>query len=146
MKNHTLKTGFVAVVAVMTIFAGCAGPSQLSRSTILGENNAIAELEQQLGNAEGSGVNYLSPDRFQAAKESLEESIAKVQAQEKQDALQLVQKGQKNLRKAEANAELSRELLVEVLANRERANRAGAPICTLRTSPSWRMNCWTQLA
>lgn len=127
MKHHPFKSVLIAVIAMMTTLTACAGPNRLSRSTVLEQNSPIAELEQRLMNAESAGVNYLSPDRFQIAKKSLEESIAKVQSQEKQEALQLVQKGQKSLVKAEANAELSRELLVEVLANRERANRAGAP-------------------
>ncbi len=127
MKNLKYSKRLAVTVLILLGLTACAGPARLSRSTILEQNSGIAELQRRLANAESSGVNYLAPEGFKAARSNFEEAVASAQLKEDLEAEQWIKRTKERLDKAEINANTSRHILEEALINRDRAIRAGAP-------------------
>ena len=127
MKKRKCSTKLAVMVMLLAGLTACAGPARLSRSTILEQNSDIAELQRRLANAENSGVDYLAPEGFKAARESFEQAIDYAQLKQEPEARQWSQRSRERLDKAEINAGSSRQVLEEALTVRDRAIRANAP-------------------
>ena len=121
------KSVLLMLLMAAAWLVGCASAPQVPRETVLQQNEAIAKLAKRLDEAEAKDIGNLAPEGFTAAKTALEEAIAQAQQQHGDLAAQSAEQGAKRLDRAEADAVSSRVEYEEVLTNRERANKAGAP-------------------
>jgi len=115
---------FPLLVAV--ILAGCATGPTLTQEQILGQYEQIAKLYKGLKDSAAQGVDNLAPEGYRAAKQQLKEAIGEARADRPGTANSSANGGLQTLAKANENAELSRELLREVLEARDRAYHAGS--------------------
>jgi outer membrane protein OmpA-like peptidoglycan-associated protein len=114
---------FPLLIAV--ILAGCATGPKLTQEQILGQYEQIAKLDKALKDAAAQGVDKLAPDGYRAAKQQLEEAVGEARADRPGTANSAANGGLQTLAKANENAELSRDVLRDVLEARDRAYRAG---------------------
>lgn len=115
---------FPLLIAV--ILAGCATGPTLTQEQILGQYEQLAKLDKALKDAAAQGVDTLAPDGYRAAKQQLEEAVGEARADRPGTANSAANGGLQTLAKASENAELSRDVLRDVLEARDRAYRAGS--------------------
>jgi outer membrane protein OmpA-like peptidoglycan-associated protein len=115
---------FPLLIAV--ILAGCATGPTLTQEQILGQYEQLAKLDKALKDAAAQGVDTLAPDGYRAAKQQLEEAVGEARADRPGTANSAANGGLQTLAKADENAELSRDVLRDVLEARDRAYRAGS--------------------
>jgi len=111
---------------IAVILAGCATGPTLTQEQILGQYQQIAKLDKGLRDAAAQGVDNLAPDGYRAARQQLDEAIGEARADRSGTANSAATGGLQKLAKANENAELSRELLRDVLEARDRAYHAGS--------------------
>ncbi|MEA2078424.1 MAG: OmpA family protein [Pseudomonadota bacterium] len=111
---------------IAVILAGCATGPTLTQKQILEQYGQIAKLDKGLKDAAAQGVDNLAPEGYRTAKQQLEEAVGEARADRPGTANSAATGGLQTLAKASENAELSRELLGEVLEARDRAYRAGS--------------------
>ena len=112
--------------AGLLFISACASTPQLSRQDVLQQNDSVAKLDARLANAGRNGSDYLSPEGFSQVNELLEQSVAAAQSSNAKDAKAYADKGLRALSMVEKHTTTSQKLFTEVLANRERAIKAGA--------------------
>ena len=117
---------YIAFAGLLFISA-CASTPQLSRQDVLKQNNDVAELNTRLSNAKKNDAEYLTPEGFKKATTYLEKAIAAAQDSNDEDANRFARNGLRELSSVEKDIRTSRNLFVEVIANRDRAIKAGAP-------------------
>ena len=117
---------FILALSI-AIISGCTTTGELTRQEIMQQYDSIAALEEKLLASKESGVNYLAPAGFIAAKTNLDAAVnAAIKGINRVEVEQLATEGGKQLQAAEANAEQSRIIMREVLEIRERAISANA--------------------
>jgi outer membrane protein OmpA-like peptidoglycan-associated protein len=114
------------LLLIAGILAGCATGPTLTQQQILEQYEQVAKLDKGLKDAAAQGVGNLAPDGYRAAKQQLEEAVAEARADRPGTANSAATGGLQKLAKANQNAELSRNLLRDVLEARDRAYRAGS--------------------
>jgi len=121
MRRHVCFVLFLAVT-----LAGCATGPTLTQDQILGQYEQIAKLDKGLQDAAAKGVDNLAPDGYRAAQAQFEDAIGEATADRAGTANSAASKGLQALAKANEHADLSRDLLREVLEARDKAYQAGA--------------------
>ncbi|MFW2373783.1 MAG: OmpA family protein [Gammaproteobacteria bacterium] len=114
-------------IAGLLFISACASTPQLSRQDVLQRNDTVSELDKRLSSAEIKHAEYLAPEGFKQASSYLEQAIAAAQGGDDEDAKSYARKGLKALSSVEKDTKTSRNLFVEIIANRDRAIKAGAP-------------------
>ncbi|MCW8956703.1 MAG: OmpA family protein [Gammaproteobacteria bacterium] len=114
-------------LACLLFISACATTPQLSRQDVLQQNDTVAELDKRLASAEKNDAEYLAPEGFQQASSYLEQAVSAAQEGNMEDATADARKGLQALSSVEKDIATSRNLFVEVIANRDRAIKAGAP-------------------
>ena len=110
---------------IAALLAGCATAPTLTQEQVLAQYEQIAKLNKDLRDAAAQDVDDLAPEGYRAAKQLYEEAVAEAQAGRSDNAKSSSTSGLQTLAKAKENAELSRNLLREVLEARDKALRAG---------------------
>lgn len=116
---------YMAFVGLFFISA-CASTPQISRQDVLQQNNTIAKLDKRLSQAEKKGAEYLAPEGFKKASTFLSQAIVAAQDSNPEDADDYATKGLQTLTAVNKHVRTSSKVFVEVLANRDRAIKAGA--------------------
>lgn len=109
------------LTTAILLFSGCSTTADLTRQQVMQQYDNITEFEALLLKSKQSGVDYLAPTGYKAAKSTLESAIESATGSSKAEAKQLVKDGKKQLLTAEADAEKSRAIMREVLEIRARA-------------------------
>jgi len=112
--------------AGLLLLSACASTPQQSRQDILNQNNSIAQLDNRLTNAQKTGAEYLAPAGYKKVSSYLKKAVAAAQDNSTNEANNYANKGLKALHSVENNTSNSQNIFVEVLANRDRAMKAGA--------------------
>jgi len=118
---HTSISLFLAV-----FIAACASTPKLSQEQILSQNEQIAKLDKDLGDARAQGADYLAPEGYAAAAVQLGMAMNEAAAGRTDAANTAARTGLKGLPKVQRDVEQSKDLLREVLVARTRAMNAGA--------------------
>ncbi|MGD2074337.1 MAG: OmpA family protein [Gammaproteobacteria bacterium] len=105
---------------------GCATGPKLTQEQILSQYEQIARLDRSLRDARVQGVDDLAPDGYRAAQEQLDKALSEAAADRSDSANKAAAEGLQTLSRAGEQADVSRDLLREVLAAREKALDAGA--------------------
>ncbi|NOY62416.1 MAG: OmpA family protein [Gammaproteobacteria bacterium] len=124
-----MKNGYRRWCAILTLsvaIAGCATPPKLSDEETVAQQDKIAQLERRIKEARSQGVNYLAPESYKSALQSLDDASKSASDNKFDKADAATSAGLAALDKAEHDAATSRDLLAEILAMRERAIRASA--------------------
>jgi outer membrane protein OmpA-like peptidoglycan-associated protein len=111
----------------IALLAGCASAPKLTQEQIFSQYPQIASLDKGLKDAAAQGVDNLAPEGYRAAIAKLEEAVSEVTADRAATATAAASAGGRLLEKANQDAEVTRDVLREVLEARERARKAGAP-------------------
>lgn len=122
--NHGMQ--YLALAGLLFISA-CASTPQISRQDVLKQNDSVSDLDKRLSSARKKDAEYLAPEGFKQASSYLEQAISAAQDSNDEDASAYARKGLKALSSVEKDISTSRNIFVEVIANRERAIKAGAP-------------------
>lgn len=124
------KIGLTFLLGVLLITAlSCSGKS-LNVKKISSEadpDKNISQLESTINTASNNDIQFLSPEWFNKAQESL--SVAKNMRKEGDEIskiLKYVATGNAQIKKAEENAKLARTAIPTAIKNREAARNAGA--------------------
>jgi len=118
-------TSSMAVAAALLLSA-CASTPQLSRQDVLKQYDSIAQLDANLTNSRKMGAAYLAPEGYQDAQETLQQAISSAQDGDASSVNKYSKQGLRELKSVDKNTASSRRIFVELLANRERAIKAGA--------------------
>ena len=121
MKNHNLAAN-LPILAIVFL-AGCATGPELTQEQILGQYEQVAELEKGLNDARAQGVDNLSPTHYQAASERLNEALSEAKADRPDTTRAAAAKGLQSLAKANQQADVSRDLLRDVLVGWGETNK-----------------------
>jgi outer membrane protein OmpA-like peptidoglycan-associated protein len=108
------------------ILAGCATGPKLTQEQILAQNEQIAKLDNALGDALAQGVDNLAPDGYASARAQLDMALAEAKADRAASANSAAAEGLQTLATANKHAEVSRDVLREVIEARNKALQAGA--------------------
>jgi outer membrane protein OmpA-like peptidoglycan-associated protein len=108
------------------VLAGCATGPKLSQEQILAQNEQIAKLDKGLKDAAAQGVDNLAPDGYRSARAQLDKALAEAGADRPDTANSAATQGLQSLATANQNAEVSRDVLREVIEARSKALQAGA--------------------
>jgi len=111
---------------VVAILAGCATAPKLTQEQILAQYEQIAKLDKGLKDAAAQGVDNLAPDGYSTARTQLDKALAEAEADRAANADAAAAQGLQTLATANQHAEVSRDVLREVLAARGKALAAGA--------------------
>lgn len=115
-----------AILVLAIALTGCASVPKLSYQEVINQNEKIAELEHLLKDALSKGVDYLAPEGYKSAQQSLESALSSASNHKKDIANTTASTGLDSLKKAQRDTTTSRDILAEVLLMRERAAQAGA--------------------
>jgi OOP family OmpA-OmpF porin len=116
-----------ALTVAVAVAAGCATTPTLSRDQVLQEDRELAQIAQALMVADHNDVDVLAPAGYKEARSTFDRAVAAAQHHRTQETKATAAEAQKALRTAEGNAQISRDVMREVLAVRDRARAAGAP-------------------
>jgi outer membrane protein OmpA-like peptidoglycan-associated protein len=116
---------FLSILFVAAV-QGCATGPKLTQEQILDQYDQVAALDRELRDAAAQGVDNLAPDGYNAAEEQLQKAIAEAKADRGANANAAAAKGLQSLKRANEQADVSRDLLREVLSARDKAMQAGA--------------------
>jgi outer membrane protein OmpA-like peptidoglycan-associated protein len=108
------------------ILAGCATGPKLTQEQILAQNEQIAKLDKSLKDATAQGVNNLAPDGYDSARAQLDTALAEAAADRAASANTAATNGLQTLATANQHADVSRDVLREVVEARNKALQAGA--------------------
>ena len=122
----TIRRLFWLPIFVAALFAGCATGPKLTQEQILAQNEQIAKLDKGLRDAAAQGVDNLAPDGYRNARAQLEKAIAEAEADRAANANSIATQGLQTLATANQHAEVSRDVLREVIDARSKALQAGA--------------------
>lgn len=117
---------FYFALLLVALLAGCASGPRLSQDQIFAQYAQIASLDKGLKDAAALDADMLAPEGYRAAKAKLDEAIAELGADREGTALAAASAGGELLGKVRQDADVSRDILMEVLDARERAYDAGA--------------------
>jgi outer membrane protein OmpA-like peptidoglycan-associated protein len=106
--------------------AGCATAPKLTQEQIFEQHPQIAELDKGLKDAAAQHVDNLAPESYGAARAKLDKALAEAEADRGGNADGLAAEGLQSLAEANKHADVSRDLLREVLQARDKAQKAGA--------------------
>ena len=115
-----------ATLAGLIFLSACASAPQTSLQDILKQNDSIANLDAGLKNSANMGAEYLAPEGYANAKDLFDQAISSAQDGNTKSANSYTQKAIKALKTVDKNTTTSQRLFVEILANRDRAIKAGA--------------------
>ncbi len=110
----------------VAILAGCATGPKLTQEQILAQNEQVAKLDKGLRDAAAQGVDNLAPDGYSSAQSQLDKALKEAEADRADNANAAATQGLQSLATANQHAEVSRDLLREVLEARNKALQAGA--------------------
>lgn len=113
-------------IAGALLLSACASNPQLSHQDVLRQYNAIAQLDANITNSRKMGADYLAPEGFQDVEEKLQQAISSAQNGNTPDVNKYSKQGLRELKAVDKNTASSRRIFVELLANRDRAIKAGA--------------------
>jgi OOP family OmpA-OmpF porin len=105
---------------------GCATGPKLTQEQVLERYDQIARLDESLRDAAAQGVDDLAPDGFRAAQAQRDKALSEAAAGRTDAANEAAAEGLKTLSRANEQADVSRDLLREVLVARDKAREAGA--------------------
>jgi outer membrane protein OmpA-like peptidoglycan-associated protein len=108
------------------MLVGCATGPKLTQEQILAQYQDVAKLDKGLADATAQGVNNLAPEAYGAARAQLDEALAEAKADRPATANSAAARGLQSLAMANQRAEVSRDLMRDVLAARDKALQAGA--------------------
>ena len=117
---------FWVTLFAAAVLAGCATGPKLSQEQILAQNEQIAKLDTGLKDAAAQGVDNLAPDGYRAARAQLDKALAEAGADRPDTANSAATQGLQTLATANQHAEVSRDVLREVIEARSKALQAGA--------------------
>jgi outer membrane protein OmpA-like peptidoglycan-associated protein len=125
MKITTGLYGLSLVVALITM-GGCASSQpKLTQEEVMSQYPQVASLNTEVKDAQAKGSEYLAPQSYETARESLESAMNAAHNNKKDDASEAAAKGLKIVDKMKKDTASSKQLLSEVLQARERAMAAG---------------------
>ena len=117
---------FWVTLFAAAVLAGCATGPKLSQEQILAQNEQIAKLDTGLKDAAAQGVDNLAPDGYRTARAQLDKALAEAGADRPDTANSAATQGLQTLATANQHAEVSRDVLREVIEARSKALQAGA--------------------
>jgi outer membrane protein OmpA-like peptidoglycan-associated protein/uncharacterized protein len=117
---------FCFTLFLAATLAGCATGPKLSQEQILAQNEQIAKLDTGLKDAAAQGVDNLAPDGYRSARAQLDKALAEAEADRAATANSAAAQGLQTLATANQHAEVSRDVLREVIEARSKALQAGA--------------------
>lgn len=130
MGNNNMKitAGLYGLSLLLVIIGlgGCASSQpKLTLDQILSQYTEIATLNNELKEARDSGANYLAPESYEKARQSLETAMNAAHNNVPDKAIEAANEGLKAVARMKDVAASSRKILKEVLVARERALAAG---------------------
>ncbi|MGW8309552.1 MAG: OmpA family protein [Thiogranum sp.] len=117
---------FCFALLLTTILAGCATGPKLTQEQILAQNEQIAKLDKGLKEAAAQGVDNLAPDGYASARAQLDTALEEAGADRAASANSAATEGLQTLATANQHADVSRDVLREVIEARNKALQAGA--------------------
>jgi OmpA-OmpF porin, OOP family len=135
MENHGRTSLFIALLALALGITGCMQTTTAGPDVHTGDNRTLATKTQEMVNqlvsdiseARKQHVDLLSPEHFDRAQKALDRARKNLAKGADVAAIRsAVMNSREQLRKAEAMARVSRTLLADTLAAREKARDAGA--------------------
>jgi outer membrane protein OmpA-like peptidoglycan-associated protein len=114
------------LIFVLVLLAGCVAGPKLTDEQIMGQYDQVANLDKGLKQAKAQNVDNLAPTGYQAALANLNEAVSEAKADRPGTTTAAAGKGLQSLAKANKDAAISRDLLRDVLAARDKAYKAGA--------------------
>jgi outer membrane protein OmpA-like peptidoglycan-associated protein len=124
--KRTVRTATCTVLVALLVAAGCATATKLTRDEALQRHPGLAQLEQALSEAAAAGVSDLAPDGYREAQRAADASLKAGMKGDGEEAENQAGHGLDVLKKAQADAAQARGILVDVLAPRDDARKAGA--------------------
>ena len=117
---------FVGVMVIGLSAVGCATTSKLSEEQIQQKYTTVAQLEQAMQSARGSGVDVLAPLGFASAEKRLAEAYAAANRGQAATVDRIAKQGLETISRANRDSANSADILGEVMDARANALRAGA--------------------
>ncbi|MCJ7616128.1 MAG: OmpA family protein [Desulfobacterales bacterium] len=118
----------VVLLLFLSLGIGCATTEKQQLSMeMYNKYKQIAILEENIIAAESNEVNTFAPKGFNSAKKLLNQSTDMARQGKGDQATLIAEKGLDRLNRADNDAQKSRNLLWEVVKNREQARKANAP-------------------
>ena len=115
-----LATGLFLAVMV----TGCATVQKPSRAEVMNTHQELAGLQSDMQQAQSNEVDFFAPDGYTAAKEALDDAVEKAIDGDPFDKKATASRNA--LEKAKRDAQENRNIMREVIAERDRAKAAGA--------------------
>lgn len=114
-----------AGLLLLVMVTGCATVQKPSRAEVINTNQELASLQTDIQQAKSNDVDFFAPDGYATAKEALDDAVEKAingdPFKEKATA------SRNALEKAKRDAQENRNVMREVIGERDRAKTAGAP-------------------
>ena len=126
MKIKSGLFGLSLVVALIALGSCATSQPKLTLDQVLEQYPQVASLDSAVKNSRAKGGEYLAPESYATALNSLERAMNAAHNNKKEDANEAAAKGLKVVDKLNRDTESSRQILNEVLRARERAIAAGA--------------------
>ena len=124
MKISTALLGLNLVAALIAL-GGCASSQpKLTQEQIMDQFPQVASLDTAVKDARSKGSEYLAPESYTTARNSLESAMNAAHNNKQDDASEAASKGLKVITKMNNDTASSRKILSEVLIARERAMNA----------------------
>ncbi len=121
-------TSVLALSLTLLFSAGCGTKQpELTTNQIYKKYDPISTFQKNLQSAEQNEVNVFAPDGFKKAKTLFDESFTLARENSESKSLEKAKKGLSLLKKAESDAVQAKDVMREVIANRELALEAKAP-------------------
>ena len=122
----------LGLVAALVALGGCASSQpKLTLEQVLDQYPQVASLDDELKDAKAKGSEYLAPESYTTVFDSWESAMNAAYNNKKDVANEAATEGLKAVDKMKTDTAMSRQLLSEVLAARERALDAG--VATLQS-------------
>lgn len=116
----------LSLIVAFVVLGGCASSQpKLTQDQVLKEYPEISSLLTEVKNAKAKGSEYLAPESYTIAANSLESATNAAYNNKSDKAKKAAGEGLKVLDKMKRDTSSSRELLTEVLQARDRALAAG---------------------
>lgn len=125
MKQNT-GLAFVAF-ASLSLLAACASAPKTAKDEVIKQNSHIAKLSKRLDSSTEQGASYLAPQGYEKVRKLFDRAIAAGQDGDKINADKYSQLGLSQIDSVDRHTSTSQNIFNEVLTNRDRAIRAGAP-------------------
>ncbi len=125
--NNSKTAVYLLGLLVAVTATGCATQSKLTQDQVMSQYEQVSLLDTRLREADQNESDFLAPSGFKSANQSLEKAIAAARNNKVDVANQSAADGIKVLDKVDSDTLTSKKLLGEVLAMRDKAQKAGAP-------------------